>query len=100
MALVVGHHDDGPIAQRIGHQRDTDAGIARGSFDHSAAGLQVSTRFRIANDIKGSPVLHACAWIGEFAFPEDVAAGFRARPFEAHERRVADEIERVLAYWN
>ena len=42
LALRLGDHDDGAKAQRIGDQREADAGIARRAFDDDAAGLERS----------------------------------------------------------
>jgi hypothetical protein len=48
--LRFGHHDDGFIAQRIGHQRQADARVARGAFHDGAARLHAAALFGIAHD--------------------------------------------------
>ena len=58
LRLVVGHDDDRLVAQRIGDQRDADAGIARRALDHGAAGLQFAARLGIAHDPQRGAVLH------------------------------------------
>ena len=92
---VLGHDDHGAIAERIGDQREPDAGIARGPLDDRAAGLEHAARLGIAHDPQRRAVLDRGAGVGEFALAPDFAARRRARPLEEDERGVADQVERA-----
>ena len=100
LRLVVGHHDDRAIAKRIRDQRNADPGVAGRALDHRASCLELAPRFGITNDVERGAVLYRGTGIGEFTLAIDVAAGFRAGPLEANQRRIADEVERMLAYGN
>src|SRR5690606_36428904 len=49
------------------------------------------------HDPQRRAVLHRGAGIHEFALAPDLAAGGRARALEQDERRIADQVERILA---
>ena len=42
---VSGDDDQRAIAARVGDEREPDAGVARGAFDHEAAGLEFAALF-------------------------------------------------------
>ena len=93
LALRLRNDDHRAVAERVGDQRQADAGIAGGALDDHAAGLDQALLLGIADDEQPGAVLHRLARIEEFRLAVDLAAGLLGRPVEANERRVADGID-------
>ena len=93
LALRFGHDDDRLIPKRVADQREANAGIASRAFDNRAAGLKQPLPFGIAYDVERSAVLYRCAGVHIFALTKNIASGFRAWPFKAHQRSVSNQIE-------
>ena len=96
-ALGFGHDYHRLVAQRVGDQRETDPGVARGPFDYRSAGQQRTLGLGIANDPQRRAVFDRCAGVGELTFAPDLATRCFAWSFEQDQRGVANEIERVGA---
>jgi hypothetical protein len=58
LRLVVRHHDDRVVAQRVGHQRHADPGITGRPFNDRSPGLEFAARFEVADDPQRRAVLH------------------------------------------
>src|SRR5690606_26176446 len=82
--------------ERIGYQRQPDAGIARRAFDDGAAGLQPAGLDRVVDDEERRSVLDRLARIEEFGLAPDFASGERGDAVEADQRRVADGGDEVF----
>jgi hypothetical protein len=93
LALRVGDDDDGAITQRLGDDRQADAGVAGGAFDDDAAGPEQAAPLRVADDEQAGAVLHRLAGIHEFGLAENLAAGFLGSAAQPDQRRVADRID-------
>ena len=79
LALGIGDDDDGLEAQRIGHHRQADAGIAGRAFDDGAAGPERAARDGVPDDEQGGAVLDRLAGIEEFRLAQNFAAGLLRR---------------------
>ena len=97
LALGVGDHDQRAIAARARDQREPDAGVAGGAFDHQAAGLELAAPLRLQDHLAGRAVLHRAAGIHELGLAEDRAAGRLGRPLELDQRRIADGFDDAVA---
>ena len=58
LTLVIRHHDDRRVAQRITDHRQTNTGVARCAFDNCAAGAQQALRFGVAHDAERGTVFY------------------------------------------
>ena len=67
-----------------------NSGIASRAFDDGAPRLQQSESFGILDDVESGAVFDGAAWILEFSFAEDVAAGFFGEALEADEGGLPD----------
>ena len=86
------------VAERVGDQRQADAGVAGRAFDDHAARPQQPARFGVAHDVQRGAVLHRPARVEELALAEDLAAGLLGGLAQAHQRRVADQIDEAAAH--
>jgi len=96
LALGIGNHDDGAKAERVGDQRQPDAGIARGALDDGAARAQGAALNGVANDKQRRAVLHRLSRIHELGLAENGAAGGLRCPLQLDERRVAYRLDHVI----
>ena len=85
------------IAARVADQRQPDPGIAGGALDDRAAGPQQPLLLGVEDDRQRRPVLDRAARIQELALAQDLAAGGVGHLVQAHQRRVADQIDEALA---
>ena len=90
LRLGVGDHDHRVEIQCIRHHRQTDAGIARSSFDDGSSRPQFPPGDRILDDVERRPVLDRLARIHELGFAQDGAAGQFRCPLQLEQGRVAD----------
>ena len=97
LALRVGNDDQRAIAARVGDQRQPDAGVAGGAFDHDAAAVDLAARLRLQDHLARRAIFDRAARIHEFGFAEDGAAGRRRRPLQLDQRRVADGFDDTVA---
>ena len=80
LGLRFRHDDHAFIAERVGDQREADAGIAGGALDDGAAGFERAVRLGGADDGKAGAVLHRAAGGAELGLAEDLAPrGLRRR---------------------
>lgn len=93
-ALRLGNDDDRLIAQRIGDQRQTNAGIARSTLHNGAARPQLTAPLGIADNVERGAILHRLTGIEEFRLAEDFTPRRFRGGFQTDERRVADSTER------
>ena len=98
LALRLRHHHDGPVAARIGDQRDADAGVAGGALDDRAAGLEDATFLGVEDDRETGAVLYRTARVHELGLAENGAAGRLRRAPETNERRVADGARQPIGH--
>ena len=77
--------------------RESDARVARGTFDHGASGFQAATALRIEHDRARGPILDRAAWIHELRLAIDLAAGLLAHVAQPNERGIAHRFEKILA---
>src|SRR6185437_3907030 len=98
LALRVRDNDDRAITARIGDQRQADAGIAGGAFDHEAAGAQFAALFGFQDHLAPGAVLDRAAGVHEFGLAENGAAGGGRGGFQLDERRVADRFNDTVAH--
>ena len=82
-ALVVGHHDHGPMAECAAHHCKTDAGISCGALhDHSARAQLPELPGREDHAERGA-VFHGASGVQELGLAEDLASrqpGRRVQP--------------------
>ncbi len=97
LALRFRNDDQRAIAARAGDQRQPDAGIAGGGFDHQAAGPQFAALFRLEDHLAAGAVFHRTARIHELGLAEDGAGGQLRRAFELDQRCMADRIHSVVS---
>ena len=93
LALRIGNDDHGAVAERLGDQRQADAGIAGRALDDDAARLQQPALFGVADDEQAGAVLDRLARIHELGLAQDLAAGFFRGLVEADQGRVADRVD-------
>jgi hypothetical protein len=87
---LVGHHQHHAVALDARHQRQADAGVARGRLDHHAARLQAAVRLGRGDHRHADPVLDRSARVLRLELEEQLAkAGVDAG--DLHQRRVADQ---------
>ena len=96
LALSFRNDDQGPVTSRIGDDRKTDPGIARGSFQDQAAGLQIAALLGFEDHLASRAVLHRLAGIHELGLAENGAAGLFGGPLQFDQRSVADCFDDVL----
>ena len=82
--------DDRLEAQRVGDEREADAGVARRALDDRAAGLQRAAAHGVLHDGEPRPVLDRAARIHELRLAENRAAGRLGGVPQLDERGVAD----------
>src|SRR5205814_4673697 len=58
LALRFRDHDQGAIPARVRDQREPDAGVSRGAFDHEAARLDLAALLRLQDHLATGAVLH------------------------------------------
>ena len=93
LALRLRNDDHGAIAERLGNQRQADAGIAGRSLDDDTAGAQEAAPLGVADDEQRRAILVRLAGIEALRLAEDGAAGRLGRALQPDERRVADCLE-------
>ena len=98
LALRVGNDDDGAVAERLGDQRQADAGIAGGALDDDAAGPEQALLLGVADDEQPGAVLDRLARIDEFGLAENLAAGLLGSAFQTDQRRVADRVDHRIEH--
>ena len=76
LRLGVGHVDDEVVALGAADVGEAYARVARGALDDGAAGLEEAGFLGVLDDEERGAVFHRAAWVLEFGFAEDVAAGF------------------------
>ena len=97
LALRLGDHDHGPVAAHVADQRQPDPGIAGRALDDRAARAQQPLLLGVGDDRQRRPVLDAAAGVQELALAQDLAARGVGDLVQAHQRRVADQIDEALA---
>ena len=95
LALRVGNDDDRFQSERIAHDGDADAGVARGALDDGAAGAQQSAVERDLDDVEGGPVLDRLAGVHELGLAEDFAPRAFGGSLQADQRRIADRCKDI-----
>jgi hypothetical protein len=93
LALGFGDHDQSAVAAGIGDERQSDAGVAGGGLDHQSARLELSTLFRLQDDLARGTVLHRLAGIHEFGLAQDGALRRGGGALEHDQRRIADGVD-------
>jgi len=94
LALSVGNDDHRAKAERIGDEREPNAGIASGAFDDRSARLQQSLCAGVFDDRQRGAVLHGAAGIEIFSLGVDFdARKLGIRLFQPQQGRVADLLE-------
>ena len=96
LALRLGNDDHRLEAERIGHQRQPDPGIARSAFHNRATGLQRARLHRIMDDKQSRTVLDRLAGIEELRLAPNVTSGELRHPIETDQRRIADSGKKVF----
>ena len=90
-------HDEGALdAARRAHHRQTDAGIARGRFEHDGVGADLARRFCRVEHRGGDAVLDAVRRIEEFELERERRVDALGDPVKAHQWRVADQFGDVV----
>ena len=97
LALRLGDDDHGAVAAHVADQRQADPGVAGRALDDRPAGPQQALLLGVGDDRQRRPVLDAAARVEELALAQDLAARGVGDLVEAHQRRVADQIDEVLA---
>ena len=97
LALSLGNDDDGAISERLGNQRQADAGIAGRALDDHAPRAQLALADRILDDEQGGAILDRLARIHEFGLAENRATGHLGGALETDERRMADGLNDSVA---
>ncbi len=67
--------DDRFQAERVAYNRDADAGVASGTFDHRTAGFDQALGERVPDDEERGAVLYRLTGIHELGLAENLAAG-------------------------
>ena len=93
LALRVGNDDHRAVAERLGDQRQADAGIAGRALDDDAARPQQAPLLGVADDEQAGAILDRLAGVHEFGLAEDFAAGFLRGALQPDQRRVADRVD-------
>ena len=99
-ALGFRDHDQGPVAERAGDDRKTDAGIASGRFHHEPAGFEFTPLLSLQDHPFAGAVLHRLAGIYELGLAENGAAGFLGGPLQFDERACCRSLRRRLCLWS
>lgn len=75
LALRFRDDDDGAITERLGDQRQPDAGIAGRALDDDAARTKQSLPLCVADDVERGAILDRLAGVQELRLAENGAAG-------------------------
>jgi hypothetical protein len=96
LTLRFWHHNAGTVTLGGGHKGKANAGVARGSLHHPAAGLDQPLCFGILDNEQGGAVFNRAAGVGKLAFCQNVAARALRGPTQAHEGRISDQMKNIL----
>ncbi len=97
LGLLVGDGEHQLVAAHRADQREADPGVARGSLDDRAAGLQQALSFGIVDHRDADAVLHRAARIHVIGLDVHFGGESGGQPVQAHQRRVSDGVENVVA---
>ncbi len=96
LALAVGNDDDALQAQRIAHQGQADAGVARRALDNGAAAPDQPATQRIADDEERGAILDRLTRVEKFRLAKNGAArGLGGTP-ELDQRRIANRGDHAI----
>ena len=86
LRLLVGHHEDAPIALDGGCLGEADAGIARGRLNDDAAWLEQPRPLRRLDHRQRDPVLDRSSRIHVLELGHETRPHVRRQPVQGHER--------------
>lgn len=65
---------------------EANACIACCAFDDGSSGFQEASFFGMLDDVEGGAIFDGAAWILEFSFAEDIAAGLLREALQSDQR--------------
>ena len=105
-----GSHDDGLFLRKFfrdkkphlvpashADQRQADAGVSGGSFDHGAPRFQLAFALGALDQANGGAIFHAAAGVQVFELGENVGRSRRGQLLHVQHRRFADELRDIVA---
>jgi len=97
LALRVRDHDHRAVAARACDQREPDAGVAGGAFDHKPARLEIAAPLGLQDHLASRTIFHRTAGVHELGFAQDQApGGFGGLP-QLDQRRIANGFDGAVA---
>ncbi len=97
LRLFVGDGEDHLVAAHRGHQRQAHAGVARSAFDDRAAGLEQAPALGLVDHGDADAVFHRAAGIEVIGFDVHLGLAVLGHAIQAHQRRVPNGFENVVA---
>ncbi len=102
LTLLVGdlvrHREDAPVAPLGRHHGQPDAGVPRRRLHDRPPVPQQTTTLGLVDHLHRRPVLHAAPRVQVLQLGQQVAGEIPSDAVEAHQRRVADEVEDAVRY--